>query len=102
MRRCPADELENEEGRDGKIDAGSFAERVVEDLSDWLINWRGENVGCVTHAEAKDDVEKPSKDVGAKHSHGDGPWSLDLRLIDPVKVSIGDVRGDRRSYSSVI
>lgn len=77
-----AHELDNEETAHSEEDSTGFAETVVENLGNWLHDWTGEDHGWITHAEAEDDVEEKTSDVGEQHGQGNRPWSLDLWLGD--------------------
>jgi len=48
--RCEADELQDDKGTDGEEEAATFAERVVEDLCNWLSHGRG---GCALRTNTK-------------------------------------------------
>ena len=86
MHGCEADELDDDEAGDGEEDAPCFAETVVEDLGDGLVDWAGENLRRVAlqnllmfrqqnkarvtyHAEAEDDVEEETSEICEEHSH---------------------------------
>jgi hypothetical protein len=48
LHGCEADELDNNQAGNRKKDSATFSEAVVEDLSDGLVNWAGEDHGRVT------------------------------------------------------
>ena len=78
-----AHKLQDDKGANCEEDTGALAERVVIDLGDWLGDRGGEDFVRVAHAEGKNDIEKPTKNVSTTHGNRYGPWCLDLGLIDP-------------------
>ena len=83
-----ADEFEDDEAADGVEDPSRLAEGEVEDLSNGL-GCREDDGRVGGHAEAEDDVEEESTEVGEQHGERDGPWCLDFWLRD----LFGDVSG---------
>lgn len=80
--------MQDDEGAYGVDNAACLSERVVEDLSNGLIDRRGEDSSGIAHAIAEDDVEQETGNIGEQHGKGDGPRCLELRLGDSVRVSI--------------
>lgn len=77
-----ADKLDDDEATNGEEDTARLAQTVVEELSHWLVQRSGQNLGRITHAEAENDIEQETGQVGEDHSQGDSPGSFDLWLRD--------------------
>jgi len=69
LHGCEAHEFDDDQTSDGEEDAACLAEAVVEDLSDGLVDWAGENRRRVAHAEAKDDIEEETSEIREEHGH---------------------------------
>ena len=96
LRGGEADELQDDEGADCVDDAARFAEGVVEDLCDGLVDRGGEDGYWVTHDEAEDDVEEEARDVGEGHGEGDGPGGFEFGFGDSGGWLVGGGFGEGR------
>lgn len=75
-------EVQHEEGGGGEEDAAAFSCDVVEDLSDGLDDWGGEDGGGVAHGVGEDDGEEPAADPGEAERCSDGPGGFDGGVLD--------------------
>ena len=73
-----ADKLDDNESGYCEEDSASFAETVVEQLGDWLVNWTGKNFRWVTHTEAEHNVEQETGNICEQHGHRNSPRGFDL------------------------
>jgi hypothetical protein len=88
LHGCEADELDDDQAGNREEDGASFAEAVVEDLSDGLVNWAGEDLrwvalskilvsvvpqdrveGITHHTEAENNVEEETSKICEEHGH---------------------------------
>ena len=86
--------LEDNECTDSVKYASSFAQNVIEDLCDRLLDRRVENgifPSDVTHDKTQDDIEQPSSHVGKKHAHRNRPWGFEFRALDLFRNMSGRV-----------
>lgn len=104
MGRSEADELQDDERTYSESQATAFPKRVVEDLRNGLCNWRVCYSGGISHAEAENNVEKYTEDIGEEHGERDSPRSFDFGFADSsLQVSaLGLFGTGNESYSSVM
>jgi len=80
LHSSEADEFDDDKSADREENTSGFTKTVEVDLSDGLSKHATQDLFWVAHAEAENDIEKETSQVGEKHSERDGPRGFDLWL----------------------